>query len=223
MREPSAQSTFIRGQTRLLTPPLVPEMRYWGADALTPIWEATEAELASTGLPPPFWAFAWPGGLALARYLLDHPSHVAGTRVFALGAGAAVEVIAAKMAGAASATANDVDPLALAAAELNAAANGVSITLDPGDYVSDPQLLPIVDVYLAGDIFYEKTLSARLEALLRPRAEAGALVLIGDPGRHYLPRADLEPLAEYRVPTDPVLEDVSERRPKVLRLLPSTG
>ena len=198
--------TFINANTQILSPSLVPEIRLHLATEITPIWHATEAELETLGLPPPYWAFCWPGGQALARYILDHPETVAGKSVLEFAAGSAVSGIAAAMAGAARVTANDIDGFALNAARLNAELNGVDLDLSPDDFVrfgdtGDYQVI------LAGDIFYERSPAAEIEAFLRREAVRGATVLIGDPGRKYLPAKGLTEIARYAVPTSLELED----------------
>lgn len=209
---------FIRAHTVLSTLPLVPEIAIHQASEVTPIWEATEAELEAMGLPPPFWAFAWAGGQALARYLLDHPEVVRGGRVLDFAAGSGVEGIAAAMAGAASVTAVDIDPVAGAAIALNAAANGVTLDIRIGDIVDSPQ--PEVEIVLAGDICYERGPAERITAWLRGLAAAGALVLLGDPNRTYMPKTGLERITGYAVKTTKAIEDTDLRNASVWRVLP---
>jgi predicted nicotinamide N-methyase len=214
-RDPAA---FIRANTAVEAPPLVPEIRLWLASEAVALWQAGEAELAATGLPPPYWAFAWAGGQALARYLLDHPEQAAGKRVFDFAAGSGLSAIAAAKAGAATVTANEVDPFAAAAIGLNAALNGATIMVLEGDVIDDPGA--DWDLVLAGDVFYERDLAARVEPWLRHLAAAGATVLVGDPGRGFLPKAGLERLTAYAVKTDRALEDTDLRNAVVWRLLP---
>lgn len=210
---------LIRRATRRLSPPLTPEIVIWGADDYAEIWSATEETLASEALPPPFWAFAWAGGQALARHLLDNPHLAAGRRVLAIAAGGGVEAIAAAKAGASAVIANDVDPAAQVAVEMNAALNGVAVETSVADYLAGAPL-PQADLILVGDAFYEKTMAEALEPILRAAAAQGALVLLGDPDRLYLPRSGLEPMARYRVPTPMALEDVAERHVVIYRMLP---
>ena len=196
---------FIREHTRLQRLPFVPELQLYLADEITPLWRMTEAELGAVGVPPPFWAFAWVGGLALARYLLDHPAAVAGKQVLDFAAGSGLGAIAAMQAGAAGALAADIDAYCAAAVALNARANKVSLAFTSVDLLAaDP---PTTDVILAGDICYEGPLAARGLLWLRTAHARGAHVLIGDPGRAYFPAADLVQLAEYQVPTTRELED----------------
>lgn len=196
---------FIRANTEIVAPPLVPEIRLHLATKITPIWQATEAELDTRGLPPPFWAFCWPGGQAVARYLLDRPDTVAGRQVLDFASGGGVSAIAAAMAGATHVTANDIDGFALTAARLNAALNGVEIDISPDDMVRFGGAESF-DVILAGDIFYERSPAIDIEGFLRREAARGATVLVGDPGRKYLPREGMTELARYDVPTPLELE-----------------
>jgi predicted nicotinamide N-methyase len=215
------RAAFIRANTAVEAPPLTPEIRLWLANEAIPLWEAGEAELAATGLPPPFWAFAWAGGQALARYLLDHPDEVAGQRVLDFAAGSGLQAIAAAKAGAREVTASEVDPFATAAIGLNAALNGVQIAVVEGDVIdSDQTDRADWDVVLAGDVFYERDLATRVEPWLRRLAGGGATILVGDPGRGFLPKAGLERLTAYRVKTDRALEDTDVRTAVVWRLLP---
>jgi predicted nicotinamide N-methyase len=214
-RDPAA---FIRANTAVEVPPLTPEIRLWLANEAIPLWEAGEAELAATGLPPPFWAFAWAGGQALARYLLDHTDEVAGKRVLDFAAGSGLQAIAAAMAGAAEVTASEVDAFATAAIRLNAALNGVEIAVVEGDVIDRERT--DWDLVLAGDVFYERDLAARVEPWLRRLAGDGITVLVGDPGRGFLPKAGLERVIAYAVKTDRALEDTDLRNAVVWRLLP---
>ncbi|MFO1059002.1 MAG: 50S ribosomal protein L11 methyltransferase [Dongiaceae bacterium] len=217
-RAAAAHAAFVRAQTALDAPPLVPEIRLHLATEVTPLWQATEATLQATGLAPPYWAFAWPGGQALARHLLDRPALVAGRRVLDFAAGSGLAAIAAARAGATSAEAAEIDPLACAAIALNAAANGVAVACGAEDLVGSPSRW---DVVLAGDVCYERPMAGRVAAWLRQLAGAGALVLMGDPGRTYLPASGLAEQARYRVPTSRELEDRTERETVVWRVLPT--
>jgi len=204
---------FILANTRLQAPPHAPELALWLADEVTPIWRLTEEALAEIGLPPPFWAFAWAGGQALARYVLDNPGLVAGKRVVDFAAGSGLVAIAAMKAGAASALAADIDVFCEAAVTVNAEANGVAVAFTDVDLLDrDP---PEADVFLAGDICYEKPMAERTMAWLTKARNAGATVLIGDPGRTYFPKTGLELLAEYQVPTTRELEDQEVKRTRV--------
>jgi predicted nicotinamide N-methyase len=206
---------FVRAWTRVDAPPLTPEIRLHLAGPVTPLWEATERILAETGLPPPYWAFAWPGGQALARHVLDRPALVAGRRVLDFAAGSALAGIAAAKAGAAGVVASDLDPLALAAIRLNAALNGVAVAAAAADLTDT---VPAAEVVLAGDVCYERPMAERVWPWLRRCAAAGLLVLLADPGRAYLPRQGLVEQARYRVPTSRELEDREERETVVYRV-----
>jgi len=206
---------FVLDHTRLLAVPHAPELRLHLAEEATELWEKTEEELGRIGLPPPFWAFAWAGGQALARYLLDRAELVAGRRVLDLGAGSGIAGIAAARAGAAQVLANEIDAFALAAIALNARANAVALEPVAEDLLDGP--LPAVEVVLAGDLCYERPMAARVTGFLERALAAGAVVLIGDPGRSYLPRERLEAVAEYRVPTTRALEDAEVKRTTVWR------
>jgi predicted nicotinamide N-methyase len=208
------RARFIRDNTRLLTVPHAPEIRMHLADEATTLWEKTEEELGEIGLPPPYWAFAWAGGQALARHVIDHPDIVRGRRVLDVAAGSGLVAIAAMLAGARAAEANDIDDFALDAIALNAAANGVSITPRPGDIVGRDEGW---DVVLAGDVSYERDMASRMTAWLAALAARGATVLVGDPGRSYLARERLEAIAEYRVPVTRALEDAEVKRTSVWR------
>ena len=207
---------FIVENTRLQAPPHAPELVLHLADEITPIWRLTEEALEEMGLPPPFWAFAWAGGQALARYLLDHPQVVAGKRVVDFAAGSGIVAIAAMKAGAAHVLAADIDGFCGAAIALNAATNGVPVDFTDTDLLEAPP--PAVDVILAGDICYEKPLAERVMAWLGVARAAGAQVLIGDPRRTYFPREGLVKLAEYQVPTTRELEDMEIKKTSVWTL-----
>jgi len=211
------RAVFVRGNTVVATPPLVPEIRLHLATEITPIWQASEDSLARGAVPPPFWAFAWAGGQALARYLIDHPAVVAGREVLDFGAGSGLVAIAAMMAGARSVRAADIDPFAAAAIRLNAALNEVAITVATADLIdADPQ----AGIVLAGDVCYERPMAERVVPWLRRLAARGALVLLGDPGRAYLPTGGLVERARYAVPTSRELEDSTFKETVVWRLLP---
>ena len=210
----SDKAAFIRANTVLAPPPLVPEITLHLASEVTPLWQATEAELAASQLPPPYWAFAWAGGQALARHILDHRGLVAGRSVLDFGAGSGLVAIAAAKGGA-RVTAAEIDPFAAAAIALNAAANAAAVKVESADIIGSA---PRWDVILAGDMCYERPLAERLTAWLAACAAAGALVLLGDPGRAYLPRAGLVEVARYTVPTPLELEDRASRETIVWRL-----
>ena len=208
------KSAFIRANTKLRPVPLVPEIAIHVADESVPIWLKTEEELGEMGLPPPFWAFAWAGGQALARYVLDHAESVAGKRVLDLASGSGLVGIAAMKAGASAVTAADIDAFAVAAIALNATANGVRLTSCSDDLLAAPAN-ERWDVILAGDIFYERDTAERAFAFLSHQAALGTTVLIGDPGRSYLPKERLTKLAEYSVPVTRELEDAEIKRTAV--------
>jgi predicted nicotinamide N-methyase len=198
------RTAFILAQTRLLAVPHAPEIRLHLADEATELWQKTEEELGELGLPPPFWAFAWAGGQALARYVLDHQSVVRGKRVLDFASGSGLSGIAAAKAGASTISASDIDVFAGGAIALNATANGVAIEFVERDLigVDGPW-----DVVLAGDICYERDLADIVTTWLERLARRGVTVLIGDPGRAYLPRERLAALATYEVPVTRALED----------------
>ena len=213
---PDERRAFILAHTRLQAPPHAPELVLHLADEVTPIWRMTEEELGAIGLPPPFWAFAWAGGQALARWLLDNPEEVAGRRVLDFATGSGLVAIAAMRAGAASALGADVDGFCEAAVALNAEANGVAVAFTAADLLdADP---PEADVICAGDIAYEQPLAGRVRAWLQRARTNGARVLVGDPGRTYFDASGLQPLAEYRVPTTRELEDQEVKRTGVWAL-----
>jgi predicted nicotinamide N-methyase len=209
-------AAFVAANTAPLAPPLVPEIRLHLASEVTPLWHATEAALARQQLPPPYWAFAWAGGQALARHLLDHPALVAGKRVVDFGAGSGLVAIAAARAGARAATAAEIDPFAVAAIAMNAALNGVTVAIEADDVIGRDGTA--WDAVLVGDMCYERPLAERLTQWLRRLAGAGVEVLLGDPGRAYLPKAGLVPLARYTVPVSRDLEDRDTREGVVWRL-----
>jgi predicted nicotinamide N-methyase len=208
---------FILANTSLEHPPHTPELSLHLASEITPIWKLTEEALAGIGLPPPFWAFAWAGGQALARYLLDTPQVVAGRGVIDFAAGSGIVAIAAAKAGAARVLAADIDPFCAAAVALNAEANGVTVAFT-GEDLLDAAPPAWAGLILAGDICYEKPLAERVMAWLGAARAAGATVLIGDPGRSYFPRVGLTKLAEYQVPTTRELEDMEVKKTAVWEL-----
>jgi predicted nicotinamide N-methyase len=214
----AAPIEFIRSETAVASPPLVPEIRLHLASEITPIWRATEAALEREGVDPPYWAFAWPGGQALARHVLDHPDLVAGRRLLDFAAGSGLAAIAAAKAGA-TAEANDIDPVAAAAIGLNAELNGVALAISTADLIGGPCRWQVI---LAGDVCYEKPMAVRVFAWLRACAAKGALVLMADPGRAYLPADGLARVAQYDVPTSLELEDRTLRPTIVWRILPPT-
>jgi predicted nicotinamide N-methyase len=203
---------FIRANTELLSPPLVPEVRLHLATEIIPLWRKSEEELEAMGVPPPYWAFAWAGGQALARYVLDKPDSVRGKRVLDFGSGSGLVGIAAAMTGAASVLSADIDRYAEAAIELNARANGVAIATTTDDIIGTRGEW---DIILIGDMCYERPLAERLLAWLRG---GGTDALLGDPGRSYFPKTDVERLALYNVQVTRDLEDREIRETGVYRL-----
>jgi predicted nicotinamide N-methyase len=205
---------FILANTRLIAPPLTPEIRLRLADEAVPIWKKTEEELGAMGLPPPFWAFAWAGGQALARYALDNPVLVEGKRVLDFASGSGLIAIAAAKAGAAEIAASDIDAFAIAAIEANAAENGAAVGPRLEDLIGADEGWEVV---LAGDIAYEKDLAGAAMDWLASLARRGATVLIGDPRRSYLPLDRLDCVTEYSVPVTRELEDSEIKRTGVFR------
>lgn len=210
----SDKAAFIFANTRLRPVPLVPEISLHIADEAVPLWQKTEEDLGKMGLPPPFWAFAWAGGQALARYVLDHAEVVHGKDVLDFASGSGLVGIAAKMAGARSVSAADIDSFACAAIGINAQVNAATLSVTADDLLAAPDH-GHWDVILAGDIFYERDTAERVFAFLSWHAERGATILIGDPGRAYLPTAHLAKLAEYRVEVTRELEDNTIKRTSV--------
>ncbi len=213
---PANAPEFIAANTRLQTVPHAPEISLWLADEITPLWRLTEEELGAMGLPPPFWAFAWAGGQALARWLLDHPAEVAGKRVIDLATGSGLVGIAAMKAGAASVLAADIDPFCAAAVAANARSNGVEIAFTNANLLDAPP--PPVDLICAGDVFYEKPMAEAVLAWLKQAQANGTRVIVGDPGRTYFPQSGLTLLAEYTVATTRELEDQEVKRSRVWSL-----
>ena len=211
-------SLFVRRNTAIATPLLVPEIRLHLATEITPIWQATEESLGRSGVPPPFWAFAWAGGQALARYVLDHPAQVAGRFVLDFGAGSGLVAIAAAKAGAARVVAAEIDHFAAAAITANAALNEVAITVTTADVIDTAA--PGWEVVAAGDVCYEQPMATRVAQWLAALAGRGSLVLLGDPGRAYLPANGLGERARYVVPTSRELEDRDTRDGVVWQVLP---
>jgi predicted nicotinamide N-methyase len=206
---------FIAANTKLLAPPLVPEILLHLASESLPIWQKTEEQLGEMNVPPPFWAFAWAGGQAMARYLLDTPGICEGRPVLDLGSGSGISAIAAAKTGAASVLASDIDPLALAAIELNGQANGVAIEATVEDFLAGPW--PRETVVIIGDLFYERALAERVIAFINSAKAAGSTVLVGDPQRSYFPKGRFDKLVEYQVPVTRELEDAEIKRTAVWR------
>jgi predicted nicotinamide N-methyase len=208
---PADPATFVRAHTRPYPVPFVPEIGMHQADEPIALWERTEAD-ADADQPPPFWAFAWAGGQALARHVLDRPELVAGRDVLDLATGSGLVAIAAARAGGGPVTANDIDPRSLAATAINAAANAVILRCVEGDLLDTDDRYGVV---LAGDVFYSRAMAARVLPFLRRAAARGSLVLVGDPGRAYLPTDGLIRQAAYDVPVSEALEGVPRRRTTV--------
>lgn len=204
-RTETSPANFIRANTKLIAPPLVPEIKLHLAEESVPIWLKTEEELGEMNVPPPYWAFAWAGGQALARYLLDHADICRGCSVIDLGSGSGLTAIAAAMTGARGVLAADIDAFALAATSLNAEVNGQRLEVTAEDLLAAPPLA--ADVVLVGDLFYERGLADRVLAYIEAAKASGARVLIGDPQRSYFPRGRFTALAEYAVPVTRELED----------------
>ena len=211
---------FIRANTKLLALPLVPEICLHLAEESLPIWRKTEEELGAMNVPPPYWAFAWAGGQALARYLLDNAAAVARARVLDLGSGSGLTAIAAMRAGAARVLAADIDALALAAIDLNAAANAVAVEATGEDLlVALPDdVRSRFDVVLVGDLFYERSLADRVLSFIEAASANGADILVGDPRRSYFPKERFRQVMEYAVPVTRELEDAEIKRAAVWRL-----
>lgn len=206
---------FIRENTRALAVSYVPEIKLHLADDAVALWEMTEEQLGELGLPPPFWAFAWAGGQALARYVLDHADIVRGKSVLDVASGSGLVGIAAMQAGARAALCADIDAFAGEAAELNAALNHVRVEVTANDLIGAEIAH---DVVLVGDLFYDRDLAPRVFDWLASLERAGKTVLIGDPGRTYLPRDKLEQIAAYDIPVTRALEDAEIKRAAVWRL-----
>lgn len=205
---------FIRANTSLIAPPHVPEIVLHLADEAHDLWQLTEEELQEKGLPPPFWAFAWAGGQGLARYVLDTPACVQERKILDFATGSGLVAIAAAKAGAAHILAADIDPFCAAAVALNTEANGVSIDFIGRDLIGVDEDWEVV---LAGDVFYDRAFAERLGPWFSALATRGAMVLVGDPGRAYLPKERMTQLAEYQVSVTRALEDSEVKRTRVWR------
>ncbi|MBZ9656546.1 class I SAM-dependent methyltransferase [Phyllobacterium lublinensis] len=206
---------FVLANTVLQTPPHVPEIKLHLADEAHDLWHRTEEELATLGLPPPFWAFAWAGGQGVARYVLDHPASVSDAMVLDFASGSGLVGIAAYKAGAADTVACDIDQFARQAIALNAEANRAVLNIRIEDLIGTDGGW---DVILAGDVFYDKMMADQLTPWFARLARRGARIIIGDPGRSYLPKDMLEPLAVYSVAVTRALEDSEVKRTTVWRL-----
>lgn len=205
---------FIRSHTRLEPVPFVPELRIHTATDVIALWQSTESAERSD-MAPPFWAFPWAGGQALARYVLDHPATVNGRTVLDLAAGSGLVAMSASLAGAASVTANEIDPYADIAIATNADANNLVVKRRLGDLLDET---PDMDVVLAGDVFYSREMAGRMLTFMHRARSAGAEIIVGDPGRAYVPRDALELLAQYRIPVIRDLEDADFKLVSVWRV-----
>lgn len=208
---------FILQNTSPSTPSLVPEITLQLATECTPLWQMTEDRLKQNNLPPPFWAFAWPGGQGMSRYILENPSTVKGKRVLDFAAGSGVAAIAAMKAGARSAVAAEIDPLALASIQINANLNHVKIETSEG--VDFAKACKDIDVILAGDVCYQQAMAARLMKWLWLNFHKGIKIYIADPGRAYVPHEGLKACGQYVVPTSRDLEDSDNRTVTVYELV----
>ncbi|MFT3764272.1 MAG: 50S ribosomal protein L11 methyltransferase [Minicystis sp.] len=218
--DPASLRAFIAASTAVVAPPLLPEIRLHLATEVTPLWQATERSLELQGIEPPFWAFAWAGGQALARILLDRPDLVRGRVVLDFASGSGLCAIAAALAGAAEVIAVERDPLAIAAIALNAELSGVTLDARLEDVLSAPPAwLDRCDVILAGDVCYDRAMAERVQSFMRARANRGALALLGDPGRAYLDESVLEEIARCRVPTIDDVEGQAEKTGVVYRVM----
>lgn len=215
MTDAAATLALLHERTTLSSVPLVPEIRLHLAAEVVPLWQDTETRTGRSGLPPPFWAFAWVGGQALARYVLDRPEAVVGKRVLDLASGSGIVAIAAAKAGAAHVIANDVDRFARAAIGANAAANAVELEIRTDDVIGRP--LRGIDIVLVGDFFYDRDLADRTAQWFAQLCEQGTAILIGDPGRAYLPKENLAFVAAYDVPSTREIEDGESKRCTVYR------
>ncbi len=205
---------FVLDNTSILTPPHVPEIRLHLAGEAHALWHKTEEELGEIGLQPPFWAFAWAGGQGLARHVLDNPALVDGKAVLDFASGSGLVGIAAKLAGAAEVACADIDPFALAAIQLNAELNNVRIDAVLKDLIASEVA---ADILLAGDVFYDREFAGKLIPWFEQLSARGVTVLIGDPGRSYLPKERLQRLAAYEVPVTRDLEDADVKHTTVWR------
>jgi predicted nicotinamide N-methyase len=213
-------AAFVRAHTRLGVAPHVPEIQLYLADDAIELWERVEAEVGERDLAPPFWAFAWAGGQALARYVLDNPSLVAGKYVLDLAAGCGVVALAAAQVGARRVVANEIDPFAIDAIALNAEANGLTVETFLGDMLDGDA--DGADVVLAGDIFYDKAVTSRMMPFIQRLQARGVTVLVGDPGRAHLPQEKFAQVARYEIAVPKALEDAEVKTTTVWRPVQSS-
>lgn len=209
---------FIRANTAIMAPPHVPEIMLHLADEAHDLWTRTQEELGAMGIEPPFWAFAWAGGQGLARYILDNPAVVSGRSVLDFASGSGLVAIAAAQSGASHVVANDVDPMCAHACALNAAINATALDVRISDMIGDA--LADTDVVLAGDVFYDRVMAARVTEWFVALARSGKTVLVGDPGRSYLPREAMTLLGAYQVAVTRALEDAEVKHTCVWRFDP---
>lgn len=208
LNKPEQRRRFILENTSPATPGHIPEIKLYTASQAHELWLKTEAELEEIGLPPPFWAFAWAGGQGLARYILDNPQLVDGKRVLDLASGSGLVAIAAAKCGATAVTANDTDPFSAIAIDENAGLNGVDVAFDGRDLLAaSPGILDKFDIVLAGDVFYDRSMSASVLNWLHLAKRQIDTILIGDPGRSYFPSSKMQQLASYDLPVTRELED----------------
>lgn len=208
---------FILANTSVQSPPHVPEIKLYLADEAYALWQKTEDELEEIGLPPPFWAFAWAGGQGLARYVLDNPGTVRGKRVLDFASGSGIVAIAAGLAGASTVLANDIDKFCLPAISLNSKLNDC-LTIQASSEIYLNKSMDEFDIVLAGDIFFDRAMTDAVLPWLKKLRKSGKTVLVGDPGRAYLPKDDLEALATYQVPVTRALEDMEVKKTTVWAL-----
>jgi predicted nicotinamide N-methyase len=213
---PEERRDFIVRNTTPGTAAIAPEITLLVGGLAMPLWEQAALADARPAVPPPYWAWPWAGGQALARFVLDHPAIASGRSVADIGAGGGIVAIAAALVGAREVTAIDIEAFAVEACRLNAAANGVTLAVSESDPTGTDAGWEVV---LAGDLWYESELAARMEPWLRSLAARGATVLIGDLGRAYLPAEGLVELARYTVPTTDDLEDAASKEVRVFRVL----
>jgi predicted nicotinamide N-methyase len=214
----ASRRSFVQRHTRLRPVPGLEEVRLHLADEVLPLWHAVQLELDDPDAALPYWAFAWAGGLAIGRYLREHPELVRGRSVLDFASGSGLVAIAARQAGAAAVSGADIDPFAGVAIDLNARANRCRVSVIRGDVLADEP--GDVDAILAGDCWYEARLAQRVLPWLRRARDRGTEVLVGDPGRRYLPTDELVEVASYDVRTTTELEDLELKQGHVYRLRP---
>lgn len=207
---------FILENTSVTALPFVPEIRLHLADDAHDLWHRTEGELQESGLQPPFWAFAWAGGQGLARHILDNPETFESKSVVDFATGSGLVAIAAKQAGAKRVCAVDIDPFCAHAVALNSALNNQEILFSATDLIGGTINQ---DILLAGDVFYDRAMASQITPWFLRLAETGVTILVGDPGRSYLPRQHLKELSSHQVPVTRALEDADVRRTTVWQFI----